>query len=303
MTASVHARPRRALIGTLLLAALVGLALWVTAAPTAMAQEHVEGYGQGSADGGSGSGTASAHRVPRVSGTSRPEAGARGPNDLTRGDRRSTRDRDAVSSPAPDRRSPSRPEHDEPPDRGEMIRARTDAMRRDLRERGADFCRKARTRAQQIRRNLRDRARRSKADSRSARSLSGDRTSSASDDAGVSIAARERIELLPGRRHILRGQRALVRGYVPSGRSGRTVVLETLLGRSWFERDRALTGADGKFYLAWYPRRAGRFRARVRELRASSDTLPSNTLLLYVYRRAIASWYGPGFYGNRTACG
>ncbi len=291
------------MIATLLLAGLVVLALWVTAAPTAMAQEHGEGYGRGAADGGSGSGTSSADRVPRVSGASRPESGAGGPIDLTRGDRRSTRDRDAVSSPAPARRSPSRIEADEPPDRGETIRARTDALRHGLRERGAELRRKAHARAQQVRGNVRDGARQSKADSRSARSLSGDRTSATSDDAGVSIAARERIELLPGRRHILRGQRVLVRGYVPSGRSGRTVVLETLLGRSWFERDRALTGADGRFYLAWYPSHAGRFRARVRELRASSDTLPSNSRLLYVYRRAVASWYGPGFYGNRTACG
>lgn len=24
---------------------------------------------------------------------------------------------------------------------------------------------------------------------------------------------------------------------------------------------------------------------------------------LYVYRRAVATWYGPGFYGQTTACG
>ncbi len=119
----------------------------------------------------------------------------------------------------------------------------------------------------------------------------------------MSIAGRERIELLPGRRHILRGTRALVRGYVPSGRSGRTVVLEILLGRRWYERDRALTGAEGKFYLGWYPRGIGRYWVRVREINASSETLPSRSRRLYIYRRAVASWYGPGLYGNRTACG
>ena len=80
-------------------------------------------------------------------------------------------------------------------------------------------------------------------------------------------------------------------------------MLEILRGRSWFERDRALTGAEGNFYLAWYPRRIGRFRVRARDVNASPGMLPSNPRLLYVYRRAVASWYGPGFYGNRTACG
>jgi len=233
---------------------------------------------------------------------------------------------------------------------GESIRARTDAMRRDLREHVAELRRRARARAEAIRRRMRaqgaelrrrararaeairrvadaraqavrrddrdvarpsnadspsdrDVAHRSSADSPSGRSGSREPASSGSDEARVSIAGRERIELLPGRQHILRRSRALVRGYVPSGRSGRSVVLEILIGRRWYERDRGLTGADGKFYLAWYPRATGRYWVRVREINASSDTLPSHSRRLYIYRRAVASWYGPGFYGNRTACG
>jgi hypothetical protein len=176
-------------------------------------------------------------------------------------------------------------------------------MRYDLRERGAEIRRDARARVRAIRRNAGDDPRRRSADSRPDRSRSHDRADSDSAEASVSIAGRERIELLPGRRHILRGHRALVRGHVPSGRSGRTVVLEILLGRRWYERDRALTGADGKFYLAWYPRGIGRYRVRVRAVKARSDTLPSRSRLLYIHRRAVASWYGPGLYGNRTACG
>ena len=193
----------------------------------------------------------------------------------------------------------------------ESIRARRRATRLAAREPRAKLRGEVHARARKLERDARYGARRSNADSPSARSHSPERTSSDSGEATVSIAARERIELLPSGRHILRGTRALVRGYVPSGRSGRTVVLEILRGRSWFERDRALTGAEGKFYLAWYPRRTGRFRARAREVNASPNTLvnaspntlPSNPRLLYVYRRAVASWYGPGFYGDRTACG
>jgi hypothetical protein len=176
-------------------------------------------------------------------------------------------------------------------------------MRRDLHGLGAKLRREARARAQGTRRKVRHGARRTKADSRSEKSPSGQRATPDTGEVRVSIAGRERVELLPGRRHILRRNRALVRGYVPSGRSGRTVLFEILLSRGWTERDRALTGADGKFYLAWYPSRTGRYRARVREVNASSNTLPSLSRLLYVYRRAVASWYGPGLYGNRTACG
>ncbi len=185
----------------------------------------------------------------------------------------------------------------------ESIRARRRAMPLAARELRAKLRSEVRARVRALERDAGDGARRSDAESPSARSDPPERTRSDSGEATVSIAARERIELLPGRRHILRGGRALVRGYVPSGRSGRTVVLEILRGRSWFERDRALTGAEGKFYLAWYARRLGRFRVRAREVNPSPNTLPSNPRLLYVYRRAVASWYGPGFYGNRTACG
>jgi len=113
----------------------------------------------------------------------------------------------------------------------------------------------------------------------------------------------ERIELLPGRRDILVGRRALVRGYIPSGRANEKVVLEVYSGGSWRTVDTTYTIDDGKFYLAWYPKRPGYFRVRARQVRDDGYTLPSYRRLLYIYRIAMASWYGPGFYGNRTACG
>jgi rare lipoprotein A len=132
-------------------------------------------------------------------------------------------------------------------------------------------------------------------------SAGGARRTPEADAAAVSIAA-QRIQLLPGRRHVLRTHRALVRGYIPSKRSGRTVVLEVRSGGAWREVDRDLTDSSGKFYVAWYPSKLGHWRVRARELNNSS-VYPSHARLLYVYRRAMASWYGPGFYGNRTACG
>jgi rare lipoprotein A len=42
---------------------------------------------------------------------------------------------------------------------------------------------------------------------------------------------------------------------------------------------------------------------RVRPYNSNSTIEPSDIRRIFVYRSAVASWYGPGFYGNRTACG
>ena len=122
-------------------------------------------------------------------------------------------------------------------------------------------------------------------------------------EATVSAASVGRVSLLPGRRDILINHRALVRGYVPTRRAGTTVVLEVLRADgSWAEVDRVRTIDGGKFYLEWYPRTPGHYRVRARPVSSASGD-PSPTRLLYIYRTVLASWYGPGFYGNRTACG
>ena len=61
---------------------------------------------------------------------------------------------------------------------------------------------------------------------------------------------------------------------------------------------------DGRFALALKPRHAGVYRLRAytsRNLRAGGSVSPARRVT--AYRPAEASWYGPGFWGNRTACG
>jgi rare lipoprotein A (peptidoglycan hydrolase) len=66
---------------------------------------------------------------------------------------------------------------------------------------------------------------------------------------------------------------------------------------------------DGRFSVRWKPGAPGRFTLRAVVGGASgastggTDTRTSATRSLTVYRLAMATWYGPGFYGNRTACG
>jgi len=61
---------------------------------------------------------------------------------------------------------------------------------------------------------------------------------------------------------------------------------------------------DGRFALAWKPHRAGVYRLRAyttRNRRAKGSVSVARRVT--AYRPAEASWYGPGFYGNHTACG
>lgn len=93
------------------------------------------------------------------------------------------------------------------------------------------------------------------------------------------------------------GQTAVVAG---TAAPGRTVVLERRARGTWRALDRARTDAAGRYRLRHLPKRTSRARVRVRV----TGTRTARALgRMNVYRRTYASWYGPGFYGRRTACG
>jgi hypothetical protein len=67
---------------------------------------------------------------------------------------------------------------------------------------------------------------------------------------------------------------------------------------------RDATSRRGHFGLRWKPRRTGNYKLRAypgRNGRAVGGHSPARRIT--VYRYAAASWYGPGLYGNGTACG
>jgi rare lipoprotein A (peptidoglycan hydrolase) len=90
-----------------------------------------------------------------------------------------------------------------------------------------------------------------------------------------------------------------------SGASGVPVVIERLdsVQGTWATIATATTAADGSFTAAWRADHIGRHALRARP--AGSDPAAASTLTgqLTVYRPATATWFGPGFYGQRTACG
>jgi hypothetical protein len=108
------------------------------------------------------------------------------------------------------------------------------------------------------------------------------------------------------RRGILLGRTLRFRGSVGAGAAGRRIAVERLdPATGWVSESSADADADGLFTAAWTPRAAGRYTLRALpeagdgEARAASPVLRQVT----VYRPAKATWYGPGFYGRKTACG
>ncbi len=107
------------------------------------------------------------------------------------------------------------------------------------------------------------------------------------------------------RLNVLADHRATVTGTLLEDRrpglSGELVTLQAFGDHRWRTLARARTGAHGRFWLSYAPRRLGSEWVRLR-FGGSASGLASRRRLgwLNVYRMAEASWYGGG--GN-LACG
>jgi hypothetical protein len=123
-----------------------------------------------------------------------------------------------------------------------------------------------------------------------------DPSGGATEPARVRVVSRLRAR---ARNHAVIGRRVRIRGRVKPGNAHRLVRVkvdgDTL---------RARTDHRGRFRVAWHPARTGRTKVSVH---ASGDPLAAGSRdragHVTVFRRAVASYYGPGFYGSRTACG
>jgi len=92
--------------------------------------------------------------------------------------------------------------------------------------------------------------------------------------------------------------------------AGRTVAIERRRSRrgDWTPVGSVRVGDDGRFATSWTPQSVGRYQLRAIPGSASSagtadDGTASRVRRLIVYQQVTTTWYGPGFYGNKTACG
>jgi rare lipoprotein A len=104
------------------------------------------------------------------------------------------------------------------------------------------------------------------------------------------------------RHHVLAGRGAPVRGALTSGEAGRSIRIQVRRGGGWRTVDRTRSGEGGRFRGKFRTGSPGRYKVRARVLGSPAAARRARGKV-HVYRKAPASWYGPGFYGRRTACG
>ena len=104
------------------------------------------------------------------------------------------------------------------------------------------------------------------------------------------------------RLNVRAGRRALVAGTVQPRAAGLVASLQIRRGDRWHTLDRDRTGTSGRYRLRDTRRVPMSVPVRV-HVRGGGDRIRRRMGRLNVYRVALASWYGPGFYGRRTGCG
>ena len=103
----------------------------------------------------------------------------------------------------------------------------------------------------------------------------------------------------------LAGRTLRLQGRVGSEHTGRSVEIQRLdLDRRWIAAATTQVGPDGAYLALWKADVTGRhsLRAVVHGAAAQVAAAPATTQVT-VYRPVRATWFGPGFFGRRTACG
>jgi hypothetical protein len=99
-----------------------------------------------------------------------------------------------------------------------------------------------------------------------------------------------------------------VRGTLAGAQPGQAVEVQRLgPDGTWAAATTTVLGQDGTFLARWRTDHLGRYSVRA-VLAGQSDAptaqaATTSTAQVTVYRKATATFFGPGFYGKRTACG
>ena len=127
----------------------------------------------------------------------------------------------------------------------------------------------------------------------------------AADPAGLSSASAGAFQITTAANALL-GKVTRFRGSVPADRAGRIVTVERFepLTAQWRPVAQATVAQDGTFIARWRTDHIGQFHLRGRvEGDGAQAAAATPDLGVTIYKPAQATWYGPGFYGRKTACG
>jgi peptidoglycan lytic transglycosylase len=99
-----------------------------------------------------------------------------------------------------------------------------------------------------------------------------------------------------------------VSGTVPASDAGAAIEIDQLPAApasTWVPVATVNAASDGTFTATWHTKGAGQLtiRAVLGGTQASTAASSPPALSVTVYKRSIATLYGPGFWGHRTACG
>jgi rare lipoprotein A (peptidoglycan hydrolase) len=98
--------------------------------------------------------------------------------------------------------------------------------------------------------------------------------------------------------HVLAGQALKVRGLLGSA-PGQEVRVQRTRGSHWHTVETVKTASDGRFKTSLNTDALGKMRIRA----LGPDGAASHVRSAIAYRSAPASYYGPGLYGQKLACG
>ena len=111
-----------------------------------------------------------------------------------------------------------------------------------------------------------------------------------------------RVGIDTKRVNVRAGRRALVTGAVAPRQAGLIASLQVRKGKRWVTLDRDRTGTSGRYRVR--DKRTVPMSLPVRvHVRGDAGVAKRGLGRMNVYRSALASWYGPGFYGRTTGCG
>lgn len=118
----------------------------------------------------------------------------------------------------------------------------------------------------------------------------------------VMIFVPPRLTLTVDPPHIMRSRKTTLSGVLKPALPGRSLLLERRVGQEWKRLGR-LQPSGSRYEMIIEPNTFG--RGRVRATFMGDDFNASTRVLkrLWVYKPSLTTWYGPGFFGNKTACG